>query len=671
MSTVLELKAISELKDNSFYIPDYQRGYRWDKKEVNELLYDILKFRDKKDNNEIYCIQPLVVIKKNVNGKEIYRVVDGQQRLTTIYLIIKYLSSEHKPEYTIEYARDGSQEYLEKLTLDEYATDDSMNKNASDSKTRKNSNIDYYHMYTVLEAVSNWFSENSTVDRSDYLKTLKNDVNFIWYEVALSDEESESDAISKTENGLFSRLNKGKIPLTDSELIKAMFLNKNNFLKDGDRSRTDEEIYADQHQIAYEWDQIEYALQNDEFWLFLNQFQENEVKSTRIDFILDLLADVDLAQKEKDSYATFHKYYDWFNDPKDENGNSISIENFVLDTWKRIKNYYQIFDEWYHDCEMYHYVGYHINEGVSIKKIIDDWKDGKKAFIDKQKKAINKHVNDIAKTREVSKANLEELIKDYSFKIERKGISKPILLLHNIETIIQQNKKIVEDNKYNLPNFSKFPFHLYKKESWDVEHISPSSGDDQDDKNKIIALKQHLEFLKSSDPSNKSIKESVEKIDEFLKGNTDIDKNCSNIRAFCSEKIDSDIKAEVVKKYDDLIKEIDRTGDISTDADKNRIWNYTLLDASTNREYQNAIFPIKREFVRNKEQGIKKTYVIDSKTYEFIEKTEDEVAFVPIVTRYIFMKYYTKIASTFDFWSKEDAEDYRDDMLEKLKYYLK
>ena len=85
----LVLKSIYQLFKYKFYIPSYQRGYRWTKLQVEQLLNDIWHFskRDDKTKGEFYCLQPIVV--RHLEDK--YEVIDGQQRLTTIYLIIKYL----------------------------------------------------------------------------------------------------------------------------------------------------------------------------------------------------------------------------------------------------------------------------------------------------------------------------------------------------------------------------------------------------------------------------------------------------------------------------------------------------------------------------------------------------------------------------------------------------
>lgn len=83
-----------------FKIPDYQRGYRWGETEVKDLLTDINEIKDPEKTIEIlsgngiiekYCLQP-VVFDTCEEANNYMIVVDGQQRLTTLFLIISYIS---------------------------------------------------------------------------------------------------------------------------------------------------------------------------------------------------------------------------------------------------------------------------------------------------------------------------------------------------------------------------------------------------------------------------------------------------------------------------------------------------------------------------------------------------------------------------------------------------
>jgi hypothetical protein len=211
------------------------------------------------------------------------------------------------------------------------------------------------------------------------------------------------------------------------------------------------------------------------------------------------------------------------------------------------------------------------------------------------------------------------------------------LLLHNIETIIQQNDKLVNDKQYALPNFSKFPFHLYKKEKWEVEHIRPNAGDkiNSEEAKKVFAM---LSKKYIGDKSN-----LANEIDKFLNG------DCQFEDIF------------------DMILQIDNS---LSDSDKNKIWNYALLDGATNKEYGNVIFPIKRAFVANKERGYKIRYKMSTDGKIDTSQRVEEIAFVPPCTRNVFAKFYTDIPDGMLEWTKTDAEAYLADIKEKLKKYL-
>lgn len=91
-----------------YQIPIYQRNYAWEDTEINDLVKDIMDSVGKKS---VYYIGTLVTYKR---GENIYEVIDGQQRLTTINLILNAL--DKKPKNTLTYtARQVSKKTIEKL----------------------------------------------------------------------------------------------------------------------------------------------------------------------------------------------------------------------------------------------------------------------------------------------------------------------------------------------------------------------------------------------------------------------------------------------------------------------------------------------------------------------------------------------------------------------------
>ena len=407
----LKTKSISDLLQYSFFIPSYQRGYRWTKQQVEDILNDIAEFSPKEiigsNDKTWYCLQPIVV--KDRGGK--WDVIDGQQRLTTVYLILQYLNlgyaeNRRKKIFTLQYeTRTGSENYLK--TLSEDSIDDS--------------NIDYYFISSAYKNIAKWFKvKGKDFDTNGFESKFLHFTKVIWYETAVNDSID-----------IFTRINSGKIPLTNSELIKALFLNSSNF-KDSDQ----EKIKLKQLEIASEWDKIEYTLQNGSFWYFLNT--EKNPLPTRIEFILNLIAD---KPSNADEFYTFRHFNEKF---KQHTGKEIA------ENWQEIKKYYQVLEEWFNDRELYHKIGFLIATGTNIKDIIKLKKELPKTEL---KKSIDSKIKEKVKVKIV---NLE-----YG-----NGAIRNVLLLHNIQTMLN-----------NTNETNRFPFDRYKNESWDVEHIAAIAED--------------------------------------------------------------------------------------------------------------------------------------------------------------------------------------------------
>ena len=116
-------KAIGNILDKDFFVPYYQRGYRWGEEQVVALLNDLLEFykhiKKKTEGYNYYSLQPLVV-KKDLDDK--FRVIDGQQRLTTIYIILNafesFAQTKDKNKYKLSYDREGSENFLQDIKND-------------------------------------------------------------------------------------------------------------------------------------------------------------------------------------------------------------------------------------------------------------------------------------------------------------------------------------------------------------------------------------------------------------------------------------------------------------------------------------------------------------------------------------------------------------------------
>jgi len=556
MSNKIELKSVSELCALNFFIPSYQRGYRWTQQQVQDLLEDVLEFKPGKD--EWYCLQPLVV-KKHDN--EIWEVIDGQQRLTTIFLIIHYfnemwIGKQKIKEPTISYqTRIGSFQFLKDMKVEE-----------NDTVNINDLNIDYYHISAAYQTIHNWVKENGNFDNNDFQSKFKEKTKVIWYEADQSQDSVE----------IFTRINMGKIPLNNAELIKALFLNSSNFKTDNIFDK--EKIRLRQLEIASEWDSIEYSLHNEEFWWFVNK-DENK-KETRIEFLFEII--VGTPQDASDEYYTFRKYYKKFG-----NFSEICIE----ENWKQVKRNFQTLQSWFQNRELYHKIGFLVTIGEKIKDLIEEsYQRNKIDFL----AFINKKIQD--NFHNIQLDNIEY----------RNRMVKPILLLHNIQTMLDNTKEN-----------SRFPFDRYKKEKWDIEHIHAIATEmPKTELHQKDWLNQAKEFL-----DKEKDKDLLHEIAEYTKETFEQLFN-KILNHFSENKIHEDI---------------------------NDLSNLVLLDAGTNRGYKNAIFPVKRKTIIEKEKS---------------------ATFVPICTKNVFMKYYSSKIEQMTFWGEMDRNAYIEDIKTVLNNYL-
>ncbi len=390
----LETRLVGDI-EGDFYVPSYQRGYRWGEAEVIRLLDDVCSAK-----GPSYCLQPIVV-KKNGNR---FELIDGQQRLTTIYLIYRYMSEEGMcgPKFSLSYeTRERSADFLKSL-----------------DESRKEENIDFWFLCAAYGSIKKWFSGR---DAKSALKEIEERfdkiVKVIWYEV----DESE-DPIS-----LFTRLNIGKIPLTNAELVKAMFLSRGagNELK--------------QIEISLQWDNMEKELHDDSLWYFLTN-KKNEAYQTRIDLVLDLISGKPAGNKE--AYYTFFKF-------DEMRKKSKSLE----EVWRRIHQMFLMLRDWHGDHELYHKIGYLIASGFrTLQEVFDLSKDKKK---DEFKNALDGCIKESVKIN----GNYADL--SYERPSDQEKIAR-LLLLYNVESMRQRQQW--------------FPFDKYKfgeggKVTWSLEHI--------------------------------------------------------------------------------------------------------------------------------------------------------------------------------------------------------
>lgn len=618
MENTITLYSISELLERNFFVPSYQRGYRWTKQQVEDLLNDIYAFAiQKKEKNEFYCLQPIVVKPhkwdrtnpdgsiENIDGWEL---VDGQQRLTTIKILLSYFIKTHltgktfkerfnKEVFSIDYETRSDSEYF----LNNIVEND-------------NTSIDFFHISKAYSTIENWVKEK--VKKEDVmlddicdsiLRTLVYNMNnqksegvlqVIWYQI--EDGKNPIDT--------FIRINLGKISLTNSELIKALFLQESNFGED-----KNDLAKLRQLEIANEWDRIENTLQDENFWWFLNK-GENK-KPSRIEFIFDLICAVEMKHNPgivesigTDKYATFRYFYQMF-----EGKNNF---DFIKTQWATVTDYFNTFLEWYNNPVWYHYIGFLIYCDENIVELFDLTHTNsvsKEDITIKLEERVKFKFKDV--NWKVDEDNLPYLDLSYA-KTKQKNLIRQLLLLLNIKYIIEQcNSKSI---------IFKFPFKSFKEENWDVEHIDSFTENPLNDR--------------------------ATQIEWLITAKNDLPELGNDL--ILSERIKLFIEDDKSKESFELIQgEIIRiAGEDTNDTSlKNNIGNLTLLDEKTNRSYGNALFPTKRRIIIEKDM---------------------KGTFIPIWTKNLFLKYFDLQVSSRTKWNETDIKKYRNIIAESLESFL-
>ena len=403
---------ISDELSGEFFIPSFQRGYRWGATEVVKLLDDINNDVVAAPKSRSYYLQPIVVMQRE--SQDAWELIDGQQRLTTLYLIVKYLRDSNwlpraKVNYWLTYeTRENSREYLDTL-----------------EPALRHSNIDYHYIYSAYEAIARWFEAQSDPEGAaiNIRKALAESVYLIWYEASEGTDGNE----------LFRRLNVGRIPLTDAELIKALILSKIG----ANGSRSDR-----QEQVAVQWDYFERELRDPELWAFITG--SNDRWPTHIDLLFRAMVG-STDGKEQHRYWVFEELR-----PR--------IEKSAADFWRDVVRVHGLITGWFHDRTLYHLIGFLIATGdrYEFERLVA-LADGQtnRSFRQALVQCIGDRVG-------VSRSGLDALnYEQYRDKCQ------DILLLMNVATVLGR----MDEHLVANDDGERFSFYRHAKNSWSVEHI--------------------------------------------------------------------------------------------------------------------------------------------------------------------------------------------------------
>jgi hypothetical protein len=510
---VLPLIGVLEIKGN-FFVPDYQRGYRWGENEVKQLLGDIYE-----NGLKSYYLQPIVV--KPIKGED-FELIDGQQRLTTLYLLLNYLEKSFSGESKT--SRKYEITYETRKETHSYLTDLDPNK--------KEDNIDFFFIYNAYRTIKEWFKDDrSTINKFYFYLTEY--VKIIWYE--------PEDNVSGVE--LFTRLNIGRIPLTNSELVRALFLSRNSDLTP-----------AEQLEIAAEWDSIEKELHQPSFWAFLTNYQPEDYPN-RIDLLFDLMA----GGKSRDKYATFF----YFN-------NKIKEKEKKQDLWKDIVAYFARLKEWYGNREVFHKVGFLVSVGNKDKALINLLN----STAGKKKDEVSVYLDS-----EIKKEMKEVILGELTYQSKN---THQVLLLFNVLSVMN-----VKDESL------RFPFDKYKNNAWSLEHIHAQNAEilntTEKQKEWLSIHKEVLQSMVERENLENAIKEKGQQ-------KSTIEAQIKKLRDLLNAIEKMEQQNSIVKaQFDELQKQIFSQLSNETGGDYlDSLANMALLNVGNNAALNNSVFEVKR-----------------------------------------------------------------------------
>lgn len=605
----MAITSIDKLMGRTFFVPSYQRGYRWGRQEVEALLNDLWEFYLQTDGekNVFYCLQPIVLY-KDEQARE--NLLDGQQRLTTIYLLLSYLDSRRREEgydkslFRLEYAtREDSADFLaEKLFA------------AEDSEVA--SNVDYYYMRAAYGYIKDWFTQAPKYPGAagKLIPLLLDEdgkgpnVRVIEYHI-----EDDSDPID-----VFLRLNQGKIPLTDAELTKALFLQSDKY-----DAKLLPYVSPKLDLIASEWYAYEQQLSVPKFWHFISPYDAQSTPPS-IRLLLELAArDLQSATSDQnttvlwDSKKYTHPCYTIFSDYLQGYSGEERLKK-IGEIWERIYTIFGLISEWYEDQELYHHIGYLMCTEPSkritlLRKLL---KQAKTCTAPELKASLRREIG-----KKIEAIRLNEL----SYE-ERPADIHRILLLHNIHQHIFTSEQI------------RFPFDLYTKEKWSLEHIYAQQSEPlQNREEQIGFIEEHIAtFREDAFGDGEETSSLIVRLEDIRSQIQEPEKKESERVSLFEEALGLITAFEVNQMGD--------TGSL------HGLQNLCLLSRGVNSALSNRTFARKRERMR-----------------EIVMTAAQE--YIPMATRRVFLKYYSASPKDNSYWRREDAEAYMEHIRSVCKHY--
>ncbi len=386
-----------------FNIPEYQRGYKWTVDNIIQLLEDLKGFKQN-SSDEFYCLQNITITKTNINGHSCFNVIDGQQRLTTLFILISYI--QRNMSNKVLSAESNILRYSIREETDKFLRESILTGDYWNDVEYKPATKDQYYIAEVAKAVAEWFNINNLEERTilDHLKLIVNKV-----------ESGEEETV-------FASLNGGKVDLDGADLVRAILITR--AAKQKYPSLISEKTL---HQIANDDINLNINIKVSSLGK-INEFRvklgieldmmNNWWSDRKVRSYFEQLLPNRISQNKSFKYSEYPidlLYYAFFEAYKDklathgntdldlrifENGIDKDGEggNDHLEFYKEVKEFHLTLVDWYNDDEIYNLLGYlmynYKSASVSFAMLWNEWKltESKSDFKSKLKRIIREQL---------------------------------------------------------------------------------------------------------------------------------------------------------------------------------------------------------------------------------------------------------------------------------------
>lgn len=351
-----------------FIIPPYQRGYKWSETGITQLLDDVNAFDTHGDEELFYCLQNITLVRTDDGAG--FNVVDGQQRLTTLYIILCMLDYGGKLDLSkrlVYSVRESSRKFLERLATDMYdiTSQSDWDSFLADMKGRfPDEDFDYqdiYYMFTACRTVSSWINrQQQDFNKEAFLHKLLYNVKLIVNLPKIKEQEEQK---------LFGNLNGKRVPLDAADLIRAMIITriaKLDTIDIEDEIKRNVMINERRVRIGLTLDSINNWWSNLEHKEYFQYFLRG-IKVKAGEWI----------QADKDKYPINYLYYLY---TLTEGKKEFSLKLFEEKSADRgllaeLTDLQRIVEHWYEAPQSYHLILYVITQcNTGFREIYNSWK---------------------------------------------------------------------------------------------------------------------------------------------------------------------------------------------------------------------------------------------------------------------------------------------------------